>query len=299
MIEFVTRYYYVGFITHDNVQRTPLHIDNGESVAAQDVPTPTKDNDTLLGWYDNMYFSGDAITFPYTPSGDVTLYAKWQNTRIVTFDGNYTNGGYAQRPVNAGASTDNLQYGRETGFVLVGWYDNREGNGDAIEFPYYPSGDVTLYAKWAPAYIVGLEPNNDEVQWPWLINVAYGDSIDMPLPNKEGFVLVGWYDNSEFNGDAIEFPYEPTGDIKLFAKWAEVYVIRLEICDDSGAYSEISVRAGDAIGHLSDADSVPMIEDGYIFDGWYDNDEYVGSAIVAATYVPEGNMTLYAKWLLG
>lgn len=58
-----------------------------------------------------------------------------------------TNGGTVVNPitqvvVNSSPST------RRSGYVLVGWYDNGNFEGEAVTFPYYSTSQTTLYAKW-------------------------------------------------------------------------------------------------------------------------------------------------------
>ncbi|MCQ2602065.1 MAG: InlB B-repeat-containing protein, partial [Treponema sp.] len=39
---------------------------------------------------------------------------------------------------------------------------------------------------------------------------------------KEDYEFDGWYTNSSFNGDAIEFPYEVKSDTTFYARWIKV-----------------------------------------------------------------------------
>lgn len=48
----------------------------GKQITAEDLPTPTKEGDTFLGWTDE---DGKEITLPYTPTKSMTIKAKWKN----------------------------------------------------------------------------------------------------------------------------------------------------------------------------------------------------------------------------
>lgn len=56
---------------------------NGGSSVSQVIgvvnkePVPTKDDCTFLGWYRNASFTGDRVSFPFTPAENTKLYAKW------------------------------------------------------------------------------------------------------------------------------------------------------------------------------------------------------------------------------
>ena len=42
-----------------------------------------------------------------------------------------------------------------------------------------------------------------------------------PLPEKDGFDFVGWYENSDYSGNRVVFPYTISTDVKFYAKWQE------------------------------------------------------------------------------
>lgn len=42
-----------------------------------------------------------------------------------------------------------------------------------------------------------------------------------PLPEKDGFDFVGWYENSDYSGNRVVFPYTISKDVKFYAKWQE------------------------------------------------------------------------------
>ena len=42
-----------------------------------------------------------------------------------------------------------------------------------------------------------------------------------PLPEKDGFDFVGWYENSDYSGNRVIFPYTISKDVKFYAKWQE------------------------------------------------------------------------------
>ncbi len=45
----------------------------------------------------------------------------------------------------------------------------------------------------------------------------------LPKPQKDDCVFDGWYDNAEFSGKPIKFPYFTGSDATLYAKWANIY----------------------------------------------------------------------------
>lgn len=59
------------------------------------------------------------------------------------------------------------------------------------------------------------------------VNVTLGDedTTELPVPEKEGFRLEGWYSDSTFTVKVTKFSPDVT---RLYAKWEEVHVIELD-----------------------------------------------------------------------
>lgn len=58
-----------------------------------------------------------------------------------------------------------------------------------------------------------------------------------PLPEKDGFDFVGWYENSDYSGNRVVFPYTISKDVKFYAKWQEKATYVQSTLDDF-EYSE-------------------------------------------------------------
>ena len=114
--------------------------------ALTELPIPIKEGYYFLGWYDNAEFNGSSIEEPYVPSGDITLYAKWEKEKTVTFVTNCDQ--TVENMITVGLQITELPVLSREGYYFLGWYDNAEFNGSPVKTPYAPSGDVTLYAKW-------------------------------------------------------------------------------------------------------------------------------------------------------
>ena len=75
--------YTVTFVA-DDVEVEQLLVTAGDALQEANLPTaPEKEDGRFIGWY-----IGDAtepVSFPYTPTGDVTLTAKYQSAYLVTF----------------------------------------------------------------------------------------------------------------------------------------------------------------------------------------------------------------------
>ena len=98
------------------------------------------------GWF-TAASGGTEVTFPYTATANVTLYAQWDvNEYTVTFE-----------PGNGdSATTQTVEYNEtatapfaptRVGHSFNGWFTAASG-GTQVTFPYTVTGDTTLYAQW-------------------------------------------------------------------------------------------------------------------------------------------------------
>ncbi len=121
------------------------------------------------------------------------------------------------------------------------------------------------------------------------LKVTWGDTINLPIPTKKGYVFKGWFtgetanDKQFFKTDAI------FTNLELYAKW-EIGTYKVQLDLDGGTYSgpkELSYKYGDAY-------SLPLniYKKGFNFIGWILNDEIIPNSGI---YNYE-NITLKAKY---
>ncbi len=143
---------------------TVTYVTNGGSAVASQTlsqiatePKTTRSGYSFVGWYDNPKFDGSRITFPYTLSKDITLYARWIEAGdgpeippepgegyTVIFD---AKGGSAVMSYT-GTEIEAEPVTTLSGYEFGGWYDNPACNGSRISFPLTLTKNMTLYAKW-------------------------------------------------------------------------------------------------------------------------------------------------------
>jgi uncharacterized protein (TIGR02145 family)/uncharacterized repeat protein (TIGR02543 family) len=149
--------YTVTFNSNGGNGTTPnaLTADAGYSLTLPSGSGLSRNGYTFGGWNTNS--SGTGSTYSagsnYTPSGNVTLYAKWDAVYTVTFS---VNGGSGTEPsvqtVNAGTSITLPSDGglSRNGYTFGGWSTNSSGTGSIynVSTSYTPNSNITLYAKW-------------------------------------------------------------------------------------------------------------------------------------------------------
>ncbi len=258
------------------------------------LPTVTKTGYEFGGWYSNNSFSGSPTYYIWGgTTGNKTFYAKWTPiTYYVSYD------------TNGGAPLDQQSYTVEyaltlptplrNGYAFLGWYNNYAFQGEPVtEIPVGSVGTKTFFAKWSEplSYTVRFESNGGSP----ISNMTYtaeSPSFLLPTPTLRYYEFAGWYSNAEFKGAPITtVSYGSWGNLSLYAKWIPAdYVITL--VENGGNH------LNDITYHIETPTfSLPTpTRSGWLFLGWYDNENFEGQRIVSVEKGSTGNRTYYAKW---
>jgi uncharacterized protein (TIGR02145 family)/uncharacterized repeat protein (TIGR02543 family) len=287
---------------------------NGEFYWIPEVPgqgTLERTGYVFVGWAGNSSGTG----YAYQPgvnisvSGDITLYAKWTPAYTVTFDGNGATGGTEPEAITVaeGSSIEFPAKGslEKTGYAFDGW--NTSSSGTETNYragsSYSPKGNVTIYAKWIPVYTVTFDGNGATGGTvPKAMTATEGSRIEFPAKGdleRTGYVFDSWNANSSGTGTnyIVGSSYIPTGNVTIYAKWLPVYTVTF---DGNGATSGTAPVAMTATEGSSIRVPVNgnLEKTGYVFGGWNTDISGTGTDYAAgSSYIPTGNVTIYAKWL--
>lgn len=160
---------------------------------------------------------------------------------------------------------------------------------------------LNLYAGWieleSDKYLVDFDSQGGSSVMS-VTNVVYGSSITAPEPPvKNGYTFEGWFKDAAYN-DAWSFDSDTvTESMTLFAKWELVpYTITYRDSEVSAVMpgSELnSYTVETPTFNLSD----PSPKDGYIFDGWFTDPQFLPSSkLTSVTVNSVGHLTLYARF---
>ena len=84
----------------------------------------------------------------------------------------------------------------------------------------------TLTNTYNITYVLNGGTNNDQNPKSYKV----GTEPSILAPTNGNIKFLGWYDNEEFEGEAItKLPHGLTGDYKLYAKWEEVKLTSIEV----------------------------------------------------------------------
>ena len=236
----------------------------------------------------------------FTPM-TVTVSGGGGNTWTITYN---TNGGtaIAASSVTRGQSIT-LPTPTRSGYTFNGWFSD-SGFTTAVNSPYTPAANTTLYARWTTNSGGGGGDGGSSTVYRRItfdsnggssvdtISVASGRSTTLPTPTRGGYTFDGWYSDSALT-NKVSSPYTPAANVTLYARWTggssdpDVYTITYNT-NGGASVANPSVTPGTAI-------TLPTpVRSGYTFAGWYSDAALTNR--VTSPYTPTASVTLYASW---
>jgi len=263
----------------------------------------TKADHEFANWYLSADFSR-TIDISYYPYKDIDVYAKFLNDVTITLDagtGTFAAGAITTYSgVESNEIKDEFAVPSKTNATFLGWFLTAAAE-DTDEFTsnFFPSEDITLYAKYSDWPTLSFETNVagyeiDSIQIE--PNTAVPDDlIDVTKLDKgDSYKFDGWYTEDTFENQ-FSFEYMPEVDTTIYAKFLEKQTINF-ITNVPG------YDIPDYVGFPGEAISAPVIDeasmkiDGKYFDGWYETIDFSGDKF-AFSEMPENDVTLYGYWV--
>ncbi|MDR0453340.1 MAG: InlB B-repeat-containing protein [Deferribacteraceae bacterium] len=260
-------------VTFDNASGiTPVSTSFNTAIT---LPIPSeKTGYTFDGWYDGK----GIVSSPYHVTKDITLTARWiPYTYSVSFDVT------GIRPILAdynSSITLPIPEPKEY-YTFDGWYDGST----RVNSPYTVLDNVTLSSKWleSKTYQIILFDNFTSITPPDNpITAELGSEIILPVPEKEGFIFEGWYNNETKVSD----PYIVNEDAVLTANW--------KIITFTATFDNVS-GIDPVTANYNESITLPeiVLKTGYTFAGWYDD-----GIKVSSPYAVTKDVTLKAAWTI-
>ncbi|MBP5254475.1 MAG: InlB B-repeat-containing protein, partial [Lachnospiraceae bacterium] len=287
--------YTVTLEYEDGVSRARNQIvDAGDSM--KEPAKPERTGYSFEGW--SLTKEGaEKITFPYTPTGNVTLYATWGAAKYtVTFNMNYEGGTNIENQVEFEGEVSAPEAPVREGYTFYKWAMDAAGENDAA-FPYTVKNDVSFYAVWAEGSltIVSFDLNYEGAENTMEnITLAEGEKVTKKMvtdPERANYKFKGWSETED--GALVKFPYTPKSSVKLYAIWErDSYSVAFrDEYAKSPVFANTKVDAGDSV----DAPETEPTRENYIFEGWFNAQD--GGEKVEFPFTPMTKSTaLYAHW---
>ncbi|MBR3798646.1 MAG: InlB B-repeat-containing protein, partial [Bacteroidales bacterium] len=183
-------------------------------------------------------------------------------------------------------------------YSFQGWYSTSYFEGEArTQVTNTDLGDKTFYAKWnVNTYNVTLNANEGSINSGNMTNYVYGSTVVLPSDvTKTGYTFNGWFDNENFDGEAITtIANNEVGDKVFYAMWAaNEYTITYEVA--GGLIEDANYKTSYTFGNETTLPAT-MSKTGHKFAGWFTNSLFEGSAVTGISATEYGNKTFYAKW---
>ncbi len=276
---------------------------------------------TFAGWNTAADGSGtdfnEGSTFKMG-SENITLFAQWNPTYSVTYDGNTNTAGTVPSDsgkYEAGSSvTVKLNTGSlvKTGFTFAGWNTAADGSGTGYaEGSTFKmgTGNVTLFARWTqnPTYAVTYDANTGTGTVPADVNKyetgAVVTVLDAGTLVKKGYTFTGWNTLADGSGtaraSATTFNMAAI-NVTLYAQWKlKQYTVTYIGNGNVGGSVPVDANqydTGSSVIVLGNTGG--LTKTGYTFDGWNTAENGSGTSFVegTGTFVISSNTTLFAKW---
>lgn len=169
----------------------------------------------------------------------------------------------------------------KNGYNFLGWYVN-DVKIEKIEKG--STGNLTLLAKWElQKHTIEFNSNGGTNVSNQIVN-HFDKVLEPDHPTRLGYDFLGWF----IGEDEYDFNNEVTTNLELVAKWQIInYNINYDLNDSiNNSSNPSSYTVEDTISLLNPT------KKGYIFVGWYVNDNKVEQINLGTT----GHLMLVAKW---
>lgn len=247
----------------------------------------------LIGWHITNSLAGNRVESVHYSNMQDTYWGNWQLTDyVLTF--NAKGLVYDEMHYYYGDTTV-LPIPELRGYSFHGWYVD-DPDTAFYSIPETLWGDKELTAKLVPnSYLLTLKPDGGQLVSNFEM-VEYDSNYTLPVPTKEGYNFLGWYDAAR-NGNKLTnarglglTSWNIDGEnISLYAYWeVKTYVISFNT-DGGTTVAPQTYTHGETLS----LPSSPK-KSGVLFHGWYNEDgtvEYTSKSIVT------GAVTIYAKWI--
>ena len=172
-----------------------------------------------------------------------------------------------------------------TGLKFGQWNTRKDGTGTSYvpgEKRTIDSTDATFYAIWIDKAAHSIYYYNTKDAQNNNPNSYYeSKTVTIEPLSLENYAFVGWYRNSSYTGAQVTGwgPGSYTTDIRLYARWA---LVNITYDLDGGYYNSGSNPT------IIDTETTytlrPAYKEGFVFDGWYDQDGNKVTAITSEHY---------------
>jgi uncharacterized repeat protein (TIGR02543 family) len=282
--------------SRDDIFVVSFNSEGGTYVLPQKIPysqkaerpaNPLKEKYIFSNWYTNEDFTA-IYSFETEITGNITLYAKWQQlTATVTFN---SRGGsaVASKSVTIGDKTEApAPPPTRNGYLFECWCTDIDAETE-FNFDTLIEGDKTLYARWKVVYAIIFNSSSGSLVPTQIVDV--GGKVIYPLiPIRENYLFGAWCTDSSLQNE-YDFDSQVKSSFALYAKWTRVSnKVTFNSNGGSAVPPETILIGGYAIKPNDPA------REGYSFLRWC-NDQSLTDEFIFDTTPINYPIIIYAAW---
>jgi uncharacterized repeat protein (TIGR02543 family) len=266
---------------------------------------PTRTGYNFGGWYTEPGGLGTSFTALTEVTANITVYAKWTGvTYTVKFMRNYDGEVtlYTKTVTVPATAIDALPAEpTRMGYIFGGWKPQADGSGTAFTESSTVSASITVYAQWTPINYTVIYNANGGSGGDISYSHTYEDWVQIIANTftKTGYSFVRWNTAADGTGtsygvgDSVQhISFTDGAVVTLYAQWTAIpYNITYHLNGGTNGANPAGYTIED-----TDITLVAATRDDYTFGGWYDNDEFNGTAVTSIPTGSTGDKAFYAKW---
>ena len=292
--KFVKNSYTVTFNPNGgtNLSQTSKTVHYGEAYGT--LPTVTLSGQDFVGWFTEAQGGEHVLeTTLMDKETDHTLYAHFSDkTYEITFD---SAGGSAveKQRVTYNEKIGNLPTPVKYGKTFDGWYFNDTKITSDTVYSY--TNDIKLTAHWVAKKVLVVFDSQGGQITKTMKEIDNGDVVgELPIPVKEGYDFVGWYDDS-VSGTKYTASTKVANETSLLL-YAHYELKTYTVTFNDGGKTNTIIKQAEVPYNAVISEVVTVSTPGranYTFEGWKLPD---GTAYTNTTRMPAAPLIITATW---
>ena len=287
----------------------------GEPITLSD-PVTDDPAYTFAGWYTDSDYTTQITTVEADDTGDLTLYALWEaNIYTITYVltdpvldidvSLVTNNNPTETDAVGEIVLEDAVFLNEY-YSFEGWYLDKARTIPVSVLEDRFCENLTLYALWGDAvyditYDYGILSDYEELIENTNITTYVPDTTyTLTDLSVDGFVFIGWYEDSSYTQVATGITSDMTGDRTFYAYFSEKTYSITYVLVTNDSLTELEIYNTDNPSIRTTLEEVTLADPTvvsayYVFVGWYADEELTEQIEVIEAGTAE-NVTVYACW---
>ena len=271
--------------------------------------TPTRTGYIFGGWYKEAGCTNKISDATYTPSSNITVYAKWTPIAYtVAYNGNGATGGSTGNSSHTYDVAKNLTANGYERKYTVTYNHNYAGSTNTSKTATYTFNGWATVASGAKVYnnsqsVTNLSSTNGATV---TLYANWSSTSVSYTPTRTGYIFGGWYKEAGCTNKISDATYTPSSNITVYAKWTPInYTVTYNSNKPTTASGTITGSTGNS-NHTYDS-AKNLTTNGYTligwtFAGWNTKEDGTGTSYTNGQEVTNlsntngATVTLYAQW---